>query len=210
MHISEGVLSSPVLLTGAAFAAAGLWIGLKKMRTDQIAATGVMAAAFFVASLIHVPVGVTSAHLLLVGLTGVLLGWPAIPAIFTALVLQAFLFQYGGITTLGVNTACMGYAAVAAWYIFHWLQRFLPAKWGLPFAAFCAGSLGVAISGLLTATSLAFTNEGFVAAAIALLLAHLPIMLAEGFLTMLAAGFLARIRPESLGLANSQPKEQIS
>ena len=31
MHISEGVLSAPVLITGAALTAAGVAVGLKKM-----------------------------------------------------------------------------------------------------------------------------------------------------------------------------------
>lgn len=200
MHISEGVLSAPILATGAALAIAGLAIGLKKTRQDQIAATGVMAAAFFVASLIHVPIGVASAHLLLVGLIGVILGWAAIPAIFVALMLQALLFQYGGITTLGVNTTCMGYAAIAAWYLFQGLTRLWPGKSGVMAAGFIAGFLGVAFSGLFTACALAFTSEGFVAAAIALFVAHLPVMLAEGILTAFAAAFLARIRPAMLGL----------
>ena len=57
MHISEGVLSGPVLISGAALAAVGTGIGLKKLDYDQIAKAGMLAAAFFVASLIHVPIG---------------------------------------------------------------------------------------------------------------------------------------------------------
>lgn len=200
MHISEGVLSAPILAAGAGFAIIGLAVGLKKINEDQIALTGVMAAAFFVASLIHVPVGLASAHLLLIGLIGVLLGWASLPAIFVALLLQAILFQFGGLTTLGVNTTCMGYAAVAAWYLFHAIQRLWPRKTGLAVAGFCAGAFGVTLSGLLTACALAFTNEGFTAAAIALFLAHLPVMLVEGLLTMFTVGFLARMRPQILGL----------
>lgn len=208
MHISEGVLSAPVLAAGGAFALAGLAIGLKKMREDQIALAGVMAAAFFVASLIHVPIGIASAHLLLVGLIGVILGWAAFPAILAALLLQALLFQYGGLTTLGVNSTCMGYAAIAAWLIFQCLDKLLPGKIGLNIAAFCAGALGVAISGILTAMALAFTNEGFEAAAAALLLAHLPVMLVEGLLTMLTVCFLAKIRPEMLRGSEHQLRGQ--
>lgn len=208
MHISEGVLSAPVLASGAALALLGLVIGLKRMREDQIAQTGVMAAAFFVASLIHVPIGVASAHLLLVGLIGVIAGWSAIPAIFVALLLQGLLFQYGGLTTLGVNTACMGYSAVLAWYLFHWLETLLPGKMGLGIAGFVAGAGGVAFSGLLTALALAFTNEGFLGAAIALFMAHMPVMIAEGLLTALTVGFLARIRPAILGIPHSHLRRQ--
>ena len=58
MHISEGVLSAPVLVTGAALAAAGISVGLKKMDYEKIPEAAVLSAAFFVASLIHVPIAV--------------------------------------------------------------------------------------------------------------------------------------------------------
>lgn len=208
MHISEGVLSAPVLATGAALAITGLAIGLKKMNQETIPLAGVMAAAFFLASLIHVPVGLGSAHLLLVGLIGVILGWAAFPALFAALALQALLFQYGGLTTLGVNLASMGYAAVFSWYIFRGLQALFPSVAGREFAAFCSGFLGVGLAGLFAALSLAFTDEGFLTAAMALFLAHLPVMVVEGLLTMFTVAFLARMRPELLELSNQKLQEQ--
>ncbi|MCF8037428.1 MAG: energy-coupling factor ABC transporter permease, partial [Desulfobacteraceae bacterium] len=67
MHISEGILSLPVLAAGVGFAAAGTGIGLKKLDPDRIPKTGILAAAFFVASLIHVPIGPSSVHLILNG-----------------------------------------------------------------------------------------------------------------------------------------------
>ncbi|MBT8490440.1 MAG: energy-coupling factor ABC transporter permease, partial [Deltaproteobacteria bacterium] len=85
MHISEGVLNMPVLVTGFACAAAGVAIGVKKMDADNIPKIAVLSAAFFVASLIHVPMGFVSVHLVLNGLVGILLGWTAFPAIMVAL-----------------------------------------------------------------------------------------------------------------------------
>lgn len=200
MHISEGVLSPPVLIAGAAIAVAGVAYGLKRTRQEQIMLCGLLSAAFFVASLIHVPVGFASAHLLFCGLLGVLCGWGAFPAIFTALFFQALLFQYGGLTTLGVNTASMGLAAIISWYIFLGVYRLAPGKTGLRVAAFCGGFSGVCVSALLTSLALAFTDEGFYAAAAALLAAHLPVMLVEGVVTMFAAGFIARVKPDMLAL----------
>jgi cobalt/nickel transport system permease protein len=130
MHISEGVLSGPVLISGGALAAAGTAIGLKKLDYDRIAQAGILSAAFFVASLIHVPIGPSNAHLILNGLVGLLLGWAAFPAILVALVLQAMLFQFGGITGLGVNTIIMALPAVLCYIVCshqHWrFQRPLP------------------------------------------------------------------------------------
>ena len=70
MHISEGVLSGPVLIAGAAVALAGTTVGLKKLELDRVAQAGMLSAAFFVASLIHVPIGPSSVHLILNGIVG--------------------------------------------------------------------------------------------------------------------------------------------
>jgi len=118
MHISEGVLSGPVLLTGGVLTVAGTAIGLKKLDFERIARAGILSSAFFVASLIHVPVGPSSVHLILNGIVGLILGWGAFPAILVALFLQGMLFQFGGLTTLGVNTLIMALPAVVCYYSF--------------------------------------------------------------------------------------------
>jgi cobalt/nickel transport system permease protein len=42
MHISEGVLSAPALVTGAVLAAAGVSVGLKKMDYEKIPQVAVL------------------------------------------------------------------------------------------------------------------------------------------------------------------------
>ena len=205
MHIAEGVLSPAVLGGGAVLALAGTAQGLCRLEYDRLVAVGILSAAFFVASLIHVPVGLASAHLVLNGLVGVLLGWAAFPSILVALLLQALLFQFGGITVLGVNTFTMGFAAVASWYVFRAVCRLCPGMGGVRAGAFMGGALGVALAAVLTALALAFTDEGFWLAAQLLLLAHLPVMLAEGLITMFTVSFIMRVRPELLGMAPVQP-----
>ena len=179
--------------------------GLRRLEYDRLVTVGILSAAFFVASLIHVPVGLASAHLVLNGLVGVLLGWAAFPSILVALLLQALLFQFGGITVLGVNTFTMGFAAVASWYVFRAVCRLCPGMGGVRAGAFMGGALGVALAAVLTALALAFTDEGFWLAAQLLLLAHLPVMLAEGLVTMFTVSFIMRVRPELLGMAPVQP-----
>ena len=198
MHIAEGVLSPAVLSAGAVLACAGTAIGLKKLDYDRIMGVGMLCSAFFVASLVHIPVGVASAHFLGTGLLGVMLGWAAFPAILVALVLQALLFQFGGLVVLGVNASTMGFAAVLTHYVFRCLTGLLPGPRGRSFAAFACGALGVTLAAIFTAGALALTDEGFVAAAAALLVAHLPIMLAEGVITMFTVTFMSRVRPEIL------------
>ncbi len=67
MHISEGILTAPVLAGGAALTIAGTAIGLEKLDYDRIMTVSLLSATFFVASLIHVPIGPGSVHLLLGG-----------------------------------------------------------------------------------------------------------------------------------------------
>ncbi len=123
MHISEGILSGPVLLGGAILSAGGIGLGLKQINTTDLPKVAILSSGFFVASLIHIPVGPTSAHLLLNGLIGLILGFKAFPAIFVALLLQALLFQFGGLTTLGVNTFNMATPAVLSYYLFRNLLK---------------------------------------------------------------------------------------
>lgn len=203
MHIAEGILSPVVLGAGAALAAAGTAIGLRKLDYDRLMTVGILSAAFFVGSLIHVPVGFSSAHLILNGLVGVLLGWAAFPAILTALLLQAVLFQFGGFTVLGVNAFTMGFSSVLAWYCYRGIISIWPGPTGIRAAAFCGGALGVALAATLTALALAFTSEGFQTAAQLLLWAHLPVMLAEGLITMFTVVFIHRVRPEMFQAARA-------
>ena len=202
MHISEGVLSGPVLISGGALAAAGTAIGLKKLDYDRIAKAGILSAAFFVASLVHVPIGPSNAHLILNGLVGLLLGWAAFPAILVALVLQAMLFQYGGITALGVNTIIMALPAVLCYAI---CSPFLHKKPALAFsAAFACGFLSVALSALILGLALVFTEENFFEVSAIVIGAHIPVMIIEGLVTALCVAFLKKVQPTMLPGASSQ------
>jgi cobalt/nickel transport system permease protein len=196
MHISEGVLSGPVLLSGAAMAAAGTAVGLKKLDYDEIARTGMLSGVFFVASLVHVPLGPTSVHLILNGIVGLLLGWAAFPAILVALALQAVFFQFGGITSLGVNTVIMALPAVGCYYVFApLLRRSRPVALA---AAFACGFTAVGVGGIIVGLALMFTEERFFEVAAAVLAAHLPVMIIEGIVTALCVAFLKKVQPAML------------
>lgn len=199
MHISEGVLSAPVVLAGWALAASGVALGLRSLDYERIMSVAIISAAFFVASLIHIPLGPTSVHLILNGLMGAILGPAAFPAILVALLLQAVLFQYGGFAILGVNTFNMALPAVLCFLAFRpWLRR--GGRWR-DVGAFLCGFLAVLLSGALTAGALALSGDAFLVTAQAILLAHVPVMFIEGLLTTLAVGFLAKARPEMLALS---------
>lgn len=197
MHISEGVLSAPVLLTGAGLTAAGTAIGLKKIDYDQLPGVALFASVFFVASLIHVPLGPSSVHLLLNGVCGLMLGWMAFPCILVGLCLQAVLFQFGGITVLGVNTFNVAFPAV----LVAWLCR--PCLYSTHAVArtvciFACGAGAVILTSVCVAVCLTATGEAFLSAAVLVVMAHLPVAAIEGILTVACVESIRRIRPEML------------
>ena len=200
MHISEGVLSAPVLLSGGALTVIGTAIGLKKMDYDRIPQTAILTAAFFLATLVHVPIGPSSVHLILNGLLGILLGWAAFPAILIGLTLQAVLFQFGGLTGLGVNTLNMALPAVICYYLFGALVR-SDNQVAAGIAAFAAGFSAILLASLMLGLSLFLTGESFFSAAAAVFLAHLPVMVIEGFFTLISIQFLRKVKPEVLHVA---------
>lgn len=203
MHIADGVVSLPVLVTSSAIAAGGVGIGLRKTDYRQIPQVAVLTAGFFIASLIHIPVGPGQVHLLMNGLTGIILGWAAFPALLVALFLQALLFGYGGITVLGVNTVNMALPALCCHYLFTPFLRKELSRRKTFLIAFAAGSSAVAASGLLLAATLFFSNREFTGVAAAILVAHLPVMAVEGVLTGSAAVFLKRVQPDFLTADNN-------
>lgn len=199
MHISEGILSPGVLIAGAGLTAAGVAIGLRKLEIEEIPSVGILSAAFFVASLVHVPVGPSSVHLILNGMLGLILGWKAFPAILVGLSLQALLFQFGGITTLGVNTLNMALPAVVCYYLFKQGVGRDSGRSVFMVSAFACGSCAIFLSGLMVGLSLYLTGEPFLPVAKLVVAAHLPIMLIEGFLTAACVLFLRKVKPELLG-----------
>lgn len=203
MHISEGVLTLPVLAGGACLAAAGVVPALRRVPWQRIMSVGVLSAAFFVASLIHVPLGPGNVHLVMSGLLGAVLGWAALPAIAVALFLQAALFQFGGLTTLGVNICIMGLPALLCGLFF---RRFFLNDRLRPWAAFACGFSAILLSALLCALALALSGDAFTVAAWTIFSAHIPIMFIEGFLTMVTVSYLARALPEMLSECRKAPE----
>lgn len=202
MHITEGLLTvsqSGVLVLGAGWlgTALGTSAGLARMDYDQMPRVALLGSAFFVASAISFPLGGISAHLVLCGLMGLILGWSAFPAILIALLLQFITFGQGGLTTLGVNTFCMAAPAVACHYLFGRALR-ARSEW-LPLAsAFAAGTFGLVLASSLHAGALWLLGSEFHFIAGMAWLIHLLQAVLEGAVTAHVVGFLRKVRPELL------------
>jgi cobalt/nickel transport system permease protein len=160
VHISDGMLQPSWEWAGFACAGALALFGAWRIRDDEIPRVALLTAAFFVASLIHVPVpGGPKTHLILNGLLGVILGRRALLAVPVGLFLQAALFGHGGFLSLGVNSVVMGLPALVAGWLFAGLRRlpWLRRPWAR--AALVAVSvLGFALS-LVYSVTLLVTNR---------------------------------------------------
>jgi len=195
VHIVDGALSNPVVIGGAVAAVGGIAMGLRSLPLERIPAAGVLSASFFVASLIHVPVGPSSVHLILNGLAGLMLGWAAFPALFVGLLLQAVFFGFGGLTVLGVNAVNIALPAVLVGLMFRPLvARGSPlqgAIWGG-----IGGALAIALTTLAVAVSLMMSGDEFILAAKLVFFSHIPVMVIEGLLSAAAIFLARRVKPE--------------
>ncbi len=213
VHISDGILAPWLWVSGWVITAAILAYTLKKMKIDDVPKLSVITAAVFVASLIHFQAGPTSVHLVLSGFAGVTLGILAYPCIFIALVMQAFLFQHGGVTTIGINTVNMGVPALMAFLIF---KAGIKLNVGigktiiilgtisrgtiLGIAGGIAGGTAVALAVLLLAVELLVTGEELAEVTTVVVLAHIPVILVEAIFTGVIVGFFATVKPEMLSI----------
>ncbi|MDX9742037.1 MAG: cobalt transporter CbiM, partial [Gammaproteobacteria bacterium] len=192
----------PVLAAGFAGAALIAAATMRKLDMEEIPKISVITSVFFVASLIKVPIGPTSVHLILNGLVAVVLGWRAFPAIMLGIILQAIIFGHGGVTVIGVNSVMLGGGALVAYMVWQQRHRFDFARREFIFGAM-AGATATISSGLVLALALLTTGEAFGGVAIAVLAAHVPIMLIEGAVVGAAAEFLNRVKPEMLAGRNA-------
>lgn len=197
MHISEGFLTPQVLAAGWAAAGLGVAVGLKKMEPERMVRVAMMSSAFFLASLVNVRIGPASTHLALIAPLGLILGWASFPAVMVALLLQALLFQFGGLAVLGVNTLDMALPALAVHLCFARAVR-SGSSLVSGLAAFAAGCSGILMGAALLSLFLALSDPGMTGAAKVAFAAQLPLALIEGVVTLFFAAFLRRVAPDLL------------
>lgn len=120
MHIRDGILSPEVCIATGVLSLFAVAYSLKKLRVDledrAVPLTGMMAAVIFAGQMVNFPlIGLpVSGHLLGGVLAGVILGpWAGCLAISLVLIVQAILFNDGGLLSLGANILNM--AVVGSW-----------------------------------------------------------------------------------------------
>ena len=205
MHIADGILPAPAAIAGYAAALAASAVSLYRIKREEIPKTALLTAAFFLSSLIHVPIPPTSVHFMLNGLTGILLGRKAFIAVLIGLLFQAALFGHGGLTTLGINAVIIGLPAYCAYFIYK-LQKIIPLEnkiiqFIFAFtASACALMITICAAFLIIFLTVpedlnqTFGKIGFAA----LTVGYIPLVIIEGIFTAFVVLFLQRIKPELL------------
>jgi cobalt/nickel transport system permease protein len=201
MHISDGVLSPYVVGIGWAVALPTLAVSVRRLRTEQVGTYGVVAAAFFACSTIHVPVGPFSMHLVLNGMAGLLLGWGALTVVTVGLLLQALLIGFGGLIVLGVNILIMAVpGAIMGILGRHWMKQVSVKK--RPWIGSLIGGGTILISAILLYVMLSTTNTALIPLAKLVFLGHIPIAIVEGIISFWLVHFLQKVKPSLLGVSS--------
>lgn len=198
VHISDGALAWPWLAGGWVILGMMLLVAMWRVREQDIPRIGILTAAFFVGSSIHIKLAVvpTSVHLILNGLVGVVLGRRAPLAITVGLALQYLLVAHGGETTIGVNGCIVGIPALLAAGCYPVLKRcgVSPFSRGLVIGAgAAAGAVGLNFLVLLLGG-----KEDWSTLAKLVLLAHVPVVVIEGLMLGVIVRYLEKVKPEML------------
>jgi cobalt/nickel transport system permease protein len=206
MHIPDGFLSLPVSLLTWIISLGLIGLALKRVQADYqeraVPLMGVCAAFIFAAQMINFPiVGGTSGHLLGGTLAGVLLGpWAGTLVMSVVFIVQAVLFQDGGLTVLGANIFNMGLIGTFGGYYLYKAIRFAIGRnsWrGMMVGTAVASWVSVVVAATVASFQLAFSGTVTLAVALFAMLAwHVFIAIGEAIITVIAISFVWRSRPD--------------
>jgi cobalt/nickel transport system permease protein len=217
LHIPDGFLSLPVSLVTGAFSLVLLIISLKQVEKDYqdrvVPLMGVCAAFVFAAQMINFPIpGGTSGHLLGGTLVGILLGpWAGSLVMTVVFIVQALLFQDGGLTALGANIFNMGLIGTFGGYYLYKVIRLLFgfSRWrGMAMGTAIAAWTSVVVAALFCSVQLAFSGTVPLQFALfAMLSWHFVIGIGEALITLTVVSYIWRTRPD---LIFDSPRPSLS
>lgn len=125
MHIPDGFLDVKSCVTAGVLGAGALAYSLRRSRDtlvrSEVPKIALIGAFIFAAQMLNFPIaGATSGHFLGGALAAILFG-PSVAVIVMScvLIIQALVFQDGGLTVLGANILCTGVIGIYAGYGFY-------------------------------------------------------------------------------------------
>jgi cobalt/nickel transport system permease protein len=208
LHIPDGFLSLPVSLVGWIIAIALIAVSLKRVEAvygdRTVSLMGVCAAFIFAAQMVNFPIpGGTSGHLMGGVLAGALLGpWAGSLVMSAVFIVQAVLFQDGGLTVLGPNLLVTGLIGTfGGYYLYRAIRGLLGRDHWSSASAGLAVAAWVSVVGAAAIVAFMLALSGTVplsAAMIAMVGWHALIGIGEALITVAAVSYVWRTRPDLL------------
>lgn len=206
LHVPDGFLNLPITLITWICAIALIALSLKQVQSDYqeraVPLMGVCAAFIFAAQMINFPIpGGTSGHLLGGTLAGVLLGpWAGSLVMAVVFMVQAFLFQDGGVTALGANIFNMGLIGTfGGYYLYRSIRYGLGRDTlkGVLAGAAIASWTSVVVAAIICAFQLAVSGTvPLLVALSAMAFWHVMIGIGEAIITVIAISYIFKTRPD--------------
>lgn len=208
LHIPDGFLNLPISIITWIIAIVTIALALRQVRTEYAERTvplmGVCAAFVFAAQMINFPIpGGSSGHLLGGTLAGILLGpWAGTLVVTVVFIVQAVMFQDGGLTVLGANIVNMGLIGTFGGYYLYKVIRYAVGgdSWrGMLVATAIASWTSVFVAAIVAALQLALSGTVPLTVAVsAMAFWHLLIGIGEALITVVTISYIWRTRPDLL------------
>ena len=199
MHLPDGFLSTPVWGGLGVVSLGAVTLAARKAQAgsgdSRAPLLGVMGAFVFAAQMINFPVGVAaSSHLVGAALLSYTVGpWAATVVMSAILVIQALIFQDGGVTALGANIFNMAVAGVALGYLPY---RLLAGSWRRV-GILAGGFLSVFVASAFTLGELLLSRVPLSSHALAGALGIFALTGAiEGVITLAVVEAIERVNPQ--------------
>jgi cobalt/nickel transport system permease protein len=217
MHLPDGFLSPLVAGVGWLLAVVILARAVRTTQQElgprQVPLMGVLAAFIFAAQAINFPIMAgTSGHLIGGALVAIVVGpWAGSLAMTAVVVLQAVLFQDGGLLVMGWNIVNLAILSTfVGWTVYRLSCRLLGDSWqGRVMGAFTGAWLSVVVGAMATSVELALSGTYPLQVGLpAMAGVHALIGLVEGAVTLATLGFLATVRPSVLAQGKGKEGEK--
>ncbi|WP_051421751.1 energy-coupling factor ABC transporter permease [Cohnella panacarvi] len=201
MHIPDGFLDLKTCVTTGVAGALAVAFGLRKTRDtlmrQEVPKIALIGAFIFAAQMLNFPIsGATSGHFLGGTLAAILFG-PAVAVIVMAsvLIIQALVFQDGGLTVLGANILCTGVIGIYSGYGFYRLGLGLLRGRASHVVTFLAAWISIVSASAGVALLLAWSDTFPLDIALKAMVGwHSLIGIGEGFITAMVVAYLTERR----------------
>lgn len=211
MHIPDGFINVGTAVATYAVSAGAIVYSVRQTNRQfderRVPLMGVMAAFIFAAQMINFKVAAgTSGHLLGGALVAILLGpWAGTLVLTAVLMVQALIFQDGGLLALGANVFNMAVVGVwSAYAMYTLLRRLFPGPRGTWASGFVSAWASVVLASLCAAIELAISGISPLGVVVpAMGLVHTLIGIGEGLITTGVLAFLATTRKDLLERATT-------